>query len=157
MRPLLAIFAPQIKFRSLLMLAIKPHSGRLRAFILLLLLINISRVHCQGLTDTVLAELATHLQLDAAQLQEQSTAASDWGSTVSIQRNLQGTGFHRSLRLQIAPAAAASVGACGLSLLQPLPSSIFADPYQLEDLTRTSTQVGYDYAFSLLGPLDLEL
>lgn len=132
-------------------------SGRSRTRLLLLLLINISRVHCQGLTDTVLADLAPHLQEDASQLLEQSKAAADWGSIVSIRRSLQGTGFHRSLRLQIAPPATGSVPGCGLSLLQPLPSSIFADPYQLEDLTRTSTQVGYGYTFSLLGPLDLEL
>lgn len=135
-------------------------TGRSRTLLLLLLFSCSSRLHCQGFTDTVLAELASHLQLDASQLQEQSTAAADWGSVVSIQRSLQGTGFHRSLRLQIAPAAAGSstrsVEGCGLSLLQPLPSSIFADPYQLEDLMRI-TQAGYDYTFSLLGTLDLEL
>lgn len=132
--------------------------GRSKTLLLVLIFSFSSRLQCQGLTDTVLAELASHLQLDASLLQAKSTA--DWGSVVSIQRSLQGTGFHRSLRLQIAPAAAGSstrsAEGCGLSLLQPLPSSIFADPYQLEDLTR-STQAGHDYTFSLLGPLDLEL
>lgn len=146
------------KSRSLIMPGLCAPPGRSRTLLVLLLFSFSSRLHCHGLTDTVLAELASHLQLDASRLQEQSTA--DWGRVVSIQRSLQGTGFHRSLRLQIAPAAPGSsthsAGGCRLSLLQPLPRSIFADPYQLEDLTR-STQAGYDYTFSLLGPLDLEL
>lgn len=64
---------------------------------------------------------------------------------------------------------------CEMWLLQPLPSSIFADPYQLEDLTRAAAATSnnsrspsdpqqqqpqndeYRYSFKLLGPLDLEL
>uniref|UniRef100_A0A383WGT5 Phosphatidylinositol-glycan biosynthesis class X protein n=1 Tax=Tetradesmus obliquus TaxID=3088 RepID=A0A383WGT5_TETOB len=56
---------------------------------------------------------------------------------------------------------------CQTSLLQLLPSSIYADPYQLEDLVRSSssdaaagpssTAEGTAYTFQLLGPLDLEL
>jgi hypothetical protein len=118
------------------------------------------------LTDTVVTELVSVLGSIQHQLQDSTTAGASWDIVVGIQRRLEGKGFHRTLHLQLKPAAAArehaaSLDACLLSVLQPLPSSVFADPYQLEDLTRTpsnsSSKPGYGYTFQLLGPLDLEL
>ncbi|GBF90927.1 hypothetical protein Rsub_03782 [Raphidocelis subcapitata] len=90
-------------------------------------------------------------------------AAAPWNSAaVRLTRELDGAGFHRTLSLRVdaagavpaAAAAAAGPAACRLVLLQPLPSGLFADPYQLEDLRRTSPAAP---RFELLGPLDLEL
>jgi hypothetical protein len=142
------------------------------AVAILVVLVLVVSINChesaQGLqpTETVLQDLETYLRYDVNLLQSSSAAAgSTWDSIISIQRRLDGKGFHRSLQLQIAPASTHStrdLQGCVLSLLQPLPSSIFADPYQLKDLTRSayssgSHAAGYDYVFKLLGPLDLEL
>jgi hypothetical protein len=83
--------------------------------------------------------------------------AAPWaGGGVQLTRALNGAGFHRALSLRVAVprTAAARLGACRLVLLQPLPSGLFADPYQLEDLRRTSHAAPQS---ELLGPLDLEL
>jgi hypothetical protein len=139
--------------------------------VLLLLLFIVSSINydtAQALqpTETVFQDLQTYLHYDVNLLQSSSAAAgSTWDSIISIQRRLDGKGFHRSLQLQIAPASTDSTQdthGCVLSLLQPLPSSVYADPYQLEDLTRSidssgSNKAGYNYVFKLLGPLDLEL
>jgi hypothetical protein len=139
-------------------------------FLLLLLLMSDCLYCATALqpTDAVMTELASVLGSTYQQLVNSSTAEAAWDDAVSIQRRLEGKGFHRTLHLHIQPAAAAgqhfaSLDACQLSLLQPLPSSVFADPYQLEDLTRipgnssSSHKPGYGYTFQLLGPLDLEL
>jgi hypothetical protein len=108
-----------------------------------------------------------NLHVDPTTLRSTIEDAAALDGIVSMQRRLDGKGFHKSLHLQIAAADPAggvttSFVHCPVSLLQPLPSSIFADPYQLGDLTRSahrgSSKVeGYAYSFQLLGPLDLEL
>lgn len=140
------------------------------ALLLLLLLVLLSacssRPQALPLTEIVWSELASNLQVDPTTLRSTIEDAAAWDSIVSMQRRLDGKGFHKTLHIQIAAAAPAgsvtSFDRCLISLLQPLPSSIFADPYQLEDLTRSaerdsSTIEGYAYSFQLLGPLDLEL
>jgi hypothetical protein len=110
--------------------------------------------------------LADHLRAPAATLTD-STAT--WQQQFSIQRELHGNGFHQTLeyKVELHSSSLASLQGCRISLLQPLPSSIYADPYQLEDLVRSSsssvpaggssTGESTSYAFKLLGPLDLEL
>jgi hypothetical protein len=123
-------------------------------------------------------QVARHLGVGTAQLLHPSGAA--WDSVVSMRRTLLGSGFHRDLQLHVKAAAAggggggADAGAaatpqavgllrgCELSLLQPLPSTVFADPYQLEGLARSSSSSrgssdSSPSTFTLLGPLDLEL
>lgn len=142
-------------------------TSRPRPLLVLLLLLGTScsanQLQAPPLTDSVLQELASHLGVDASTLQQPQAA---WdSSSLSIHRRLEGKGFHKTLHLHLQAAAAAlpqGTEGCHLSLLQPLPSSIFADPYQLEDLTRPSgsgstRKAGYAYTFKLLGPLDLEL
>lgn len=68
-------------------------------------------------------------------------------------RSLSGRGFHRTLRLQLRAARGGGGAPCTVALLQPLPSGLFADPYQLEDLARARPGARFD----LLGPVDLEL
>lgn len=149
------------------------HSGKAAScsrFLLLLLTISncLYSPTALQLTDAVVTELASILKSTHQQIVDSTTTEAAWDDTVSIQRKLQGKGFHRTLHLHIQSVAAAGqhaalLDACQLSLLQPLPSSVFADPYQLEDLTRTSGnsssshKPGYGYTFQLLGPLDLEL
>ena len=57
------------------------------------------------------------------------------------------------MQLQAARHGAGPAAPSRLPLLQPLPSGLFADPYQLDDLRRTRP----GSRFQLLGPLDLEL
>jgi hypothetical protein len=89
-------------------------------------------------------------------------SAPPWSAAVRLRRSLAGKGFHRTLGVRLeadAPrgvggaAAAAAASGCRAALVQPLPSGLFADPYQLGDLERT----GAGARFTLLGPLDLEL
>lgn len=153
----------------LVVAAVASQPQRASAMLLLLLLFLVStNCHAQGLqlTESVLQDIETHVDCDMSLLRSSSVAAgSTWDSIISIQRRLDGKGFHRSFQLHIAPASTDStqdVQGCALSLLQPLPSSIFVDPYQLEDLTRSidssgAHKDGYGYNFKLLGPLDLEL
>jgi hypothetical protein len=110
--------------------------------------------------------VADHLHAPAASLSD-STAT--WQAQFRVLRALHGAGFHRTLILtvQYSEASSQSLEGCQTSLLQPLPSSIYADPYQLEDLERSgssdvaaaasSIAEGTTYKFQLLGPLDLEL
>lgn len=86
--------------------------------------------------------------------------AAPFDDGVRPSRELQGEGFHRTLhiRLQAPHLPAARTGGvaaspCRAALLQPLPSGVFADPYQLEDLQRSRPGT----RFHLVGPLDLEL
>jgi hypothetical protein len=125
--------------------------------------------NCTGwhFSESITRDLASHLGAGAAaaDIQHSTDHAASWDSLLSIRRQLTGSGFHKTLQLELhpVPSSVGSAQACQLSLLQPLPSSIFADPYQLEDLTRGSegsaagAAPGYSYSFSLLGALDLEL
>lgn len=144
-------------------------SSTLRQPLLLLLLLHLS-VTCSTsqegtITQTIAEELAADLHTDTGQLTGNSFGARTWDSVFSIKRSLEGTGFHRTLKLELNyDAEDVTFEGCQLSLLQLLPSSVFADPYQLEDLTRSSAgsaaepvSGGYSYTFKLLGPLDLEL
>jgi len=147
-------------------------AGR-QPFLLLLLLLHLSIICSTSkeegtITQTIAEELAAHLHTDTGQLTDNSFGARTWGSILSIKRSLEGTGFHRTLKLELNyDAEDVTLEGCQLSLLQPLPSGVFADPYQLEDLTRSSAgsaagpdspvSGGYSYTFKLLGPLDLEL
>jgi hypothetical protein len=110
--------------------------------------------------------IADHLVAPAGSLKDSS---STWQHQFRIHRELHGAGFHRTLKINIQRINddAAHLQGCHMSLLQPLPSSIYADPYQLEDLVRssssnedtvTSSLAGQSsFQFQLLGPLDLEL
>ena len=136
--------------------------------LLLLVLLLCASGSCSGsrswaLSETVLDELNQHLGVSVQRPGDSTSRPSNWADVISIHRRLDGIGFHRTLELQLGPPTAADASpfeGCLPLLLQPLPSSVFADPYQLEDLTRGSCQSaanGYDYSFKLLGPLDLEL
>lgn len=158
--------------------------------VLLLLLLVLTSSSCSSATarnahsswqvpQHIITELEAHLRASFVQpantpsSSSAAAAAVTWGGILDIHRRLDGTGFHRTLELRLAPAAEGSIArfaGCSLSLLQPLPSSVFADPYQLEDVTRLSISSnsssssdqrhaagGYSYTFELLGPLDLEL
>jgi len=75
-------------------------------------------------------------------------------STVNLRRHLTGQGFHRSLHMNLQlDGLIGGAAECRLALLQLLPSGLFADPYQLDDLQRNAPGA----SFTLLGPLDLEL
>lgn len=79
-----------------------------------------------------------------------------WSARVTLQRSLDGSGFHQTLHYTFEGPAASSVASkrsCQLALVQPLPPDLFADPYQLSDIVRYHR----DFEFELLGPLDLEL
>jgi hypothetical protein len=81
-------------------------------------------------------------------------AAPPWPAEVRLRRELLGRGFHRTLVATLeAPAPAGGAPRCRVALLQPLPSGLFADPYQLADLRRGMPGA----AFEVAGPLDLEL
>ena len=71
----------------------------------------------------------------------------------SPKRSLQGPGFHRLLQLEILLPERRPTSSCELAIVQYLPSSLFADPYQLEGVARSKPELSYE----LLGPLDLEL
>jgi hypothetical protein len=115
--------------------------------------------------------IADHLMAPAASIRDSS---STWHQQFLIHRELRDAGFHRTLMYSIQRRTdnAAHLQGCQTSLLQPLPSSIYADPYQLEDLMRSTSSSGSDgsldtvtsttarsssFTFQLLGPLDLEL
>jgi hypothetical protein len=82
-------------------------------------------------------------------------AAPSWGQGVQLARRVEGSGLHADLVLDLsAEVAAAPQGSpCQAALLQVLPPAFYADPYQLEDLSRSSRA----FSFQLFGPLDLEL
>lgn len=114
-----------------------------------------------ALDDKLASSAVQHLEIATAALQE----APAWDATSTrLQRQLLDQGFHRTLKLQLfglpSPGQWDALGkragaspSCSLVLLQQLPSGLFADPYQLEELQRKS--IGTQ--FKLLGPLDLEL
>jgi len=113
--------------------------------------------------EQLAADVAHHLQINSQHLLQ--PVSSPWGTVLNIKRELQGQGFHRTLHLvlQINQTADSQLQGCSLALLQHLPSSVFVDPYQLEDLLRLSAtsytlpDARYAYSFKLFGPLDLEL
>ena len=76
-----------------------------------------------------------------------------WSAAVRMERVLSGQGFHRTLNLRVTADRRRNAAGCNVALVQPLPSGLFADPYQLGDVERTRPGV----RFTLLGPLDLEL
>lgn len=151
--------------------------------LLLLLVLTSTTCSCADAwqpSDGLQQEVATTLGVTIQQL---AHSISSWDSRFTVQRRLVGTGFHRTMeyKVQFATLASEELLACQHSLLQYLPSSFYADPYQLEDmlrpLTKTATQ-GQDasenndassYAsstgikesaprpFHLLGPVNLEL
>lgn len=116
--------------------------------------------------DDLFALVAEHLIAPSAGLADSSNT---WQQQFRIHRELQGAGFHRTLVFNIKCIEQHSIDlqGCQTSLLQPLPSSIYADPYQLEDLARSSSSSlateaigsagGGPYNFKVLGTLDLEL
>jgi hypothetical protein len=140
-----------------------------------------------GISGSLASTLASHLGVQPALLTAATHNTLPWSSFITIDRQLQGTGFHRTLHLRLRQAhpyagdtAAADAAAspsdegaeehyhtllgCALSLLQPLPPSIFADPYELQGITTSgggssssSSSNDQAYTFTLLGPLDLEL
>ena len=116
--------------------------------------------------SAIAAEAAARVGAPPAALR----APSEWGaargsssSGARVTRRLEGAGgFHRTLHLELEldvdGEAPPGGGVCRAALLQPLPSGLFADPYQLEDLARASaSSSGGGANFSLHGPLDLEL
>jgi hypothetical protein len=110
--------------------------------------------------------IADHLMIPTGSLKDSS---STWQQQFRMHRELHGAGLHRTLIINIQRIKddASHLRGCQISLLQPLPSSIYADPYQLEDLVRSSssneaelrssTAGRSSFEFQLLGPLDLEL
>lgn len=110
-----------------------------------------------GLQD----ELAAALGVSAAQL---AHSTDTWHSKFTVDRQILGSGFHRtvSYNVQYTALVAQELRECKLALLQYLPSSLYADPYQLEDISRAATgpaaaPTSSAFAFQLLGPVDLEL
>jgi hypothetical protein len=99
---------------------------------------------------------ASRLGVPEATLLAAARSAPHWrGGAARLQRRLTGNGFHRTLHLdlQLDGLPSGVSGACRPALLQPLPSGLFADPYQLDDLQRAAAGA----AFGVVGPLDLEL
>lgn len=144
------------------------------------LLLNTLSIAAYGVLDSLQlqTELAAALNLPAAHL---SKSHDPWDSSFKVEQQLLGTGFHRKVEYTVQYEAldAQELQDCQLLLLQYLPSSIYADPYQLEDMSRAnsksetaniSTGVGNSsvttsntgsrsataFGFQLLGPLDLE-
>jgi hypothetical protein len=119
-----------------------------------------------NITHDLAGLIEDHLVAPAGSLKDSS---STWQQQFRIHRELHGAGFHRTLTVSVQHKYddTAHLHGCQTSLLQPLPSSIYADPYQLEDLLRsrssnkdtvTSTAAGRrPFNFQLLGLLDLEL
>jgi hypothetical protein len=82
-----------------------------------------------------------------------------------LDRSLHGHGFHRTLKYQLKRThrrellklVSGPPRGCAVSLLQPLPSLVFADPYQLQQIVARGGQRGTHFSFQLYGPVDLEL
>lgn len=109
-----------------------------------------------GSSATIDASLAAAAaaHLGAPQLAFGQVTQLPRGTQLSVSRALAGRGLHRALRLRLSGLRGPPAGGvCRAALLQPLPSGVFADPYQLADLERASPGARY----TLLGPLDLEL
>ena len=74
-------------------------------------------------------------------------------NSLVVARSITGAGFHRTLEQNVTVTSSKAAGGCQLATVQHLPSSVFVDPYQLEDLSRKESEL----SFQLVGPLDLEL
>lgn len=84
------------------------------------------------------------------------SAPNETNKLYSVGVAISGTGFHRQVHYAVSRAAGGQQPTQPpkqVLLIQYLPSSLFADPYQLEDVVRSKG----NFTFRLFGPLDLEL
>jgi hypothetical protein len=122
--------------------------SRLRAgpILISLLLALITPLHC--LTSEPLSEaLSAHFGDSAL------PAAGIRGSTISVVPVLLGTGFHRTLSYTVTlHETPSAVEHCQVVLLQPLPSAVYANAYELQN----AAEVGQGAPVRLFGPVDVE-
>ena len=121
----------------------------------------------------LLFALAVQLALaeDSTDLWQQALRYHDWLSTDAVSQchniqaavrkvTLQPVGFHGHIKYIVSHQQAMISDTCMLTVLQPLPAGVYADPYELENiLTAPNHQCGVAFhmsAFKLFGTVDVE-
>ena len=124
------------------------------------------------MTCATVLQLATALEstsLWQQALQHHGWSFTDTGNSINqcqplpaaaISVNLQPTGFHGHIQYTVNHSQLVLTDNCQLTVLQPLPAGIYADPYELGSLVSTSGgSKGFELrisSFKLFGTIDVE-
>lgn len=119
------------------------------------------------LAFTITTALQPAAGMDTSDLWQDALQHHNWLATncqamqsEAMQATMTTTGFHGQVQYALDQRQLALSDQCQLTVLQPLPAGLYADPYELQNLMSTS---GSDHgtnlqmsAFRLFGPIDVE-
>ena len=115
---------------------------------------------------TVITALQLAVGVDTSDLWQDALQHHGWLATdcqamqsEAMHATMKTTGFHGQVQYALDQCQLELPGQCQLTVLQPLPAGLYADPYELQNLMSASGDHGTNLqmsAFRLFGPIDVE-